>query len=153
MLINWFSHFFSAAATLIDGITMISEFDFCFVLLFLVAFFYAFLYARRRVSEWADKLGIDLLTFSGPRWWDLSQRTNAVGPVSCPACRDNTPNDLVYPMPISSEPGGWKLFPWRDDPSGRMKGRRRWNRYKTEKIPIHIKLIIHHLILWIILLW
>lgn len=74
----------------------------------------------RQIGYWLVRgVFVCLLTSSGPRWRDLWQRTNAVDPVSCPAFRDNTPNDLVYPMPISSEPE------WR--PGGALCMSFRWS--------------------------
>lgn len=64
----------------------------------------------------------------------------------CHAFRDNTPNDLVYPMPISSEPDVY--FVWVSDEM-KEKGRERERTVVITKFHI----LIIHLILWIILLW
>lgn len=134
-----FQFFFVFAAALGDGKTMIKEFDFDFFFVLLFLFFYA---AAKlgQIVYWllSFKDRGSLLTFLGPRWRDLWQRINAVDPVSCHAFRDNIPNDLVYPMPISAEPDVcifYASFRWDE------KGRNRKN-VVIKKFPIHINLLL-----------
>jgi hypothetical protein len=96
MLINWF--FYCCPDD--DKRNLISAFR------FIVSPLTFFMQQQRTLTNWL-LIGRESLTFSGPRWRDLWQRIDAVDPAFCRAFRDNTPNDLVYPMPISSRPDVW----------------------------------------------
>lgn len=103
-----------------------------------------------------------MLTFLGLHWWDLWLHTDAVDPVSYHAFRDNKPNDLVRPMPISVRPDDIEFSTKknerrrrREKKSGKVIKKIDKKFFRRMKDPFaysYIKLIIH-LILWIILLW